>query len=251
MFEHLKKALPLDRDNLICLDTETTGLNPFQNDDGIPEAEILTLSIIDGYGNMLFDKMFKPSYVTEWAGAEAVNGISPEMVKDCPSIKEYLPEIQSIMDSKKEILGYNVTFDTNFLKEAGVELGDVSERIVHPTMQDFAWVYFADVEQEFRHDTYEAKWRKLTVAADHINYEWTGRAHGSLADAKATLALAEWLYTEGNYNRAVERLTETHEKKPIKSFSPSEILGEIKASKSNKTPTNTNVQTQKHKGPKV
>lgn len=30
-------------------------------------------------------------------------------------------------------------------------------------------------------------------AADHIGYEWTGRAHGSLADALATLAVQRWL----------------------------------------------------------
>ena len=31
------------------------------------------------------------------------------------------------------------------------------------------------------------------VAAAHIGYEWTGRAHGSLADALATLAVQRWL----------------------------------------------------------
>lgn len=39
-------------------------------------------------------------------------------------------------------------------------------------------------------------WRrryKLVDAADHIGYEWTGRAHGSLADALATLAVQRWL----------------------------------------------------------
>lgn len=35
--------------------------------------------------------------------------------------------------------------------------------------------------------------RKLVDAADHIGYEWTGRAHGSLADALATLAVQRWL----------------------------------------------------------
>ena len=28
---------------------------------------------------------------------------------------------------------------------------------------------------------------------DHIGYEWTGRAHGTLADALATLAVQRWL----------------------------------------------------------
>lgn len=34
---------------------------------------------------------------------------------------------------------------------------------------------------------------KLVDAAEHIGYEWTGRAHGSLADALATLAVQRWL----------------------------------------------------------
>ena len=34
---------------------------------------------------------------------------------------------------------------------------------------------------------------KLVDAADHIGYEWTGRAHGLLADALATLAVQRWL----------------------------------------------------------
>lgn len=34
---------------------------------------------------------------------------------------------------------------------------------------------------------------ELVDAADHIGYEWTGRAHGSLADALATLAVQRWL----------------------------------------------------------
>lgn len=39
----------------------------------------------------------------------------------------------------------------------------------------------------------ETRRYKLVDAADHIGYEWTGRAHGSLADALATLAVQRWL----------------------------------------------------------
>lgn len=39
----------------------------------------------------------------------------------------------------------------------------------------------------------ETRSYKLVDAADHIGYEWTGRAHGSLADALATLAVQRWL----------------------------------------------------------
>lgn len=34
---------------------------------------------------------------------------------------------------------------------------------------------------------------RFLTGFDHIGYEWTGRAHGSLADALATLAVQRWL----------------------------------------------------------
>lgn len=47
------------------------------------------------------------------------------------------------------------------------------------TMKEFTW--------------FMGRRYKLVDAADHIGYEWTGRAHGSLADALATLAVQRWL----------------------------------------------------------
>lgn len=47
------------------------------------------------------------------------------------------------------------------------------------TMKEFTW--------------FMGRRYKLVDAADHIEYEWTGRAHGSLADALATLAVQRWL----------------------------------------------------------
>ena len=56
----------------IIFDTETTGLDPRKD-------EILTLSVIDGDGKTLWDRAYRPSNVTVWPQAEAVNHISPEM----------------------------------------------------------------------------------------------------------------------------------------------------------------------------
>lgn len=191
--------------DLICLDCETTGLDP--NAD-----EILTLSIIGADGSTLFDETFRPVRKTEWPQAEAVNGISPESVAGCRPIYDYLGEIQAIFDSTREILGYNVEFDLGFIAAAGIDLvhpddrkagigaqseDAVRDRMAHRPMQDFAEVY-----GEWNPRRADWRWKKLTFAADHIGYAWEGRAHGSLADAKATLALAEWLYDEGNLERA-------------------------------------------------
>lgn len=76
-----------------------------------------------------------------------------------------------------EVIGYNVGFDLGFLSAVGVRPREDS--IITDTMFLFKQLM--------------GRRYKLTDAADHIGYEWTGRAHGSLADALATLAVQEWL----------------------------------------------------------
>lgn len=201
---------PLDHEHLICLDVETTGLSPVGED----KDEILTLSICDGYGNELFEGMFKPMGKTHWEGAQAVNGISPEMVSNCPPITSCLEQVQAIIDSAEEIIGYNVGFDLRFLRAAGFEIDEAKYK--HEPMYDFAEIYG---EFDGVHDN--PKWQKLTTAAKHIGYVWKGTAHESMADVLASLALAEWLYDEGNYKKemGIEEVEETpeedlEEKKP-------------------------------------
>ena len=76
-----------------------------------------------------------------------------------------------------EIIGYNVGFDLGFLSAVGVRPRE--DAIITDTMNLFTW--------------FMGRRYKLVDAADHIGYEWTGRAHGSLADALATLAVQRWL----------------------------------------------------------
>lgn len=167
---------------IICLDTETTGLGDLD--------EILTLSIVDADGDVLYDGMFDPVSVEEWPQAQAVNGISPEDVAGCPAIREELPKIQEILDDADEILGYNVNFDLRFLERAGAKVDHA--KTMRDPQADFAAVYG---ERDGFHE--DPKWQKLTKAAECIDYDWGDeRAHGSLADARATLALAKWLYGE-------------------------------------------------------
>ena len=163
----------------IIFDTETTGLDPRKD-------EILTLSVIDGDGKTLWDRAYRPSNVTVWPQAEAVNHISPESVAMCPEICEDERELSELFSSADLIIGYNVKFDLGFLAAVGIYPREDAE--VHDTMLDFAELY--GVVDAKRHTW---KWQKLTFAADHVGYDW-GKdvAHGSLADARATLAVQQW-----------------------------------------------------------
>lgn len=159
--------------NSICFDTETTGLHP----NGSDPDEILTISIIGRDGSVLLDERFRPTVKTEWPHASAVNGIYPEDVADLPTIETAIPRLREIFAGADEVIVYNVGFDLGFLSAVGVRPREDAR--ITDTMKEFTW--------------FMGRRYKLVDAADHIGYEWTGRAHGSLADALATLAVQRWL----------------------------------------------------------
>lgn len=147
---------------ILALDTETTGLSK-------TEDEILQLSIIDGAGEVMFNSLIRPVRHSEWPGAERVNQISPEMVKDAPAFEEILPKVQEIVSDADVITGYNVGFDLGFLEANGVVISHETER--------------ADTMQY--HDGHRVK---LAIACEDFGYDWgKDRAHDSLADTKAAL----------------------------------------------------------------
>lgn len=166
----------------IIFDTETTGVSS-QRD------EILTLSVIDGMGRTLWDRAYRPTHTTAWPYAEAVNHISPESVATCPEIREDEGELSELFRSADLVIGYNVSFDLGFLAAVGIYPRDDVE--VHDTMLDFAEL--RGVRDASGRHPGEWKWHRLTDAAAFIGYDWgDDAAHGSLADARATLAVQRW-----------------------------------------------------------
>lgn len=113
----------------------------------------------------------------KWPHASAINGIYPEDVADLPTIETAIPRLRKLFAGADEVIGYNVGFDLGFLSAVGVRPRE--DAIITDTMFLFKQLM--------------GRRYKLTDAANHIGYEWTGRAHGSLADALATLAVQEWL----------------------------------------------------------
>ena len=158
----------------IVLDTETTGLNA-------AEDEILQVSIIDNEGAVLFDSYIKPTQHTEWAEAERIHHITPEMVADAPTIAEVMPEINDILNRYDKIVGYNLKFDKAFLENNGAEFLSTEYADV---MKMIAPIY-----GEWNDQRGSYKWQKLTIAADYYGYDWSEHkeAHNSLGDCYATL----------------------------------------------------------------
>lgn len=158
----------------IVIDTETTGV---QNYD-----EILQLSILREDGVVLYDEYFKPEHRKTWPFAEKVHHISPEMVKDKPSIKNQLKVIQTIVNQADGIIGYNFGFDKRFMENSGL----IVDNKIYDVMKMFS-NYVKEPDPRFYG---QYKWFKLSDALKKFNYSWPNDGpHNSLGDCKATLML--------------------------------------------------------------
>lgn len=89
----LKNDKPYIRKNkILCFDLETTGLS-FVKD------EILQISIIDGLENVLLNTYIKPLHRKTWKQAEAINHISPDMVKNAPHFIDIEKDVYNIFSN--------------------------------------------------------------------------------------------------------------------------------------------------------
>lgn len=162
----------LDPKRVIVLDTETTGLDPEGND------EILSLSIVNLDGEVLFDELVKPERRKRWPKAAEINGITPAMVKDKKHLLEYGDQLRELWKNISLVVGYKVEFDTNFLYMSGLCLS--------PHVQEFDVMReFAPIWGKWNDYTNDWRWAKLAQCAKYYGIT-DFDAHSSLGDAEAT-----------------------------------------------------------------
>jgi DNA polymerase-3 subunit epsilon len=97
--------------NLLFTDCESTGLN---------QPNLVTLAYCLGDSNLFTTGLYKPQKEIE-PGAEAVHGISNEMVKDLPLFAETQDKvlIQKLLD-ENILVCHNVKFDKAVLENEGL-----------------------------------------------------------------------------------------------------------------------------------
>ena len=178
---HTLKSLleehPNDRSSIV-LDTETTGLNP-------DEDNILSLAVLDARTMQpLYNSYFWPKGMRSWHQAQRVNGISYQMVRDEPSFASERETIQKIIDDADVIIGYNVGFDMDFLESNLIEFGD---QFISDVMFEFAEFYG---EPDYYHC--DCRWKSLVFAADYTDYK-EYNAHDAFEDCKATLHVMRYI----------------------------------------------------------
>ncbi len=152
--------------------------------DGLDEPEIVQLAIINNKRHVLLNCMLKPTRRATWEGAEAIHGISPAMVKDCPVFDDVLPMLTRLLEGQHLVI-YNAGYDWGKIlrPQAGEKL--------NPQAVSCAMLHYSDFYGEWNSYRRNYKWQKLV-----------GGDHSALGDCLATLALIERMAAEGQAKSA-------------------------------------------------
>ena len=162
--------------NFICIDLETTGLNPKR--DRI--IEIGAVKVREGKIVETFQQLINPQQQLE-ERVESLTGIISEELVECPTIQEVLPGLQEFL-GEDVLLGHRVLFDYSFLKKAFINEKILFERKGIDTLK-LARQFITECES-----------KKLESLCTH--YRIKHQAHRALGDALATVELYQILVNQ-------------------------------------------------------
>lgn len=166
----------------IFIDLETTGFSAETD-------EILEIAIVDHAGNTLLDTLVKPERMTSWPEAEAVNGITPEMVASAPTLRGLSPVLKGLL-MQRHVVAYHMAFDIEFLRAALPDLLPAEDYLPHCAMRRFSVLRGVWDAREPGKNDYK-RWRQV-AAAEYVGHVWSGSAHRALADAQACRSIWLW-----------------------------------------------------------
>ena len=107
----------LEKETFVCIDCETTGLDPQQ--DKVIEVAVVSFDLESLFDQ--FDSLIDPDCVIPESSIE-IHHITQEMVAGKPKIVEVIPQILQII-GKKTIIGHGVKFDIELIALAAERAG--------------------------------------------------------------------------------------------------------------------------------
>ena len=170
--------------DFVCIDLETTGLNPKK--DRI--IEIGAVKVRDGKIAETFQQLINPKQQLE-ERVELLTGITYKELEGKPAIQDVLPALKEFL-GEDVLLGHRVLFDYSFLKRAFTNEKMAFERKGIDTLK-LARQFVADCES-----------KKLESLC--IYYGIKHQAHRALGDALATVELYQKLTEEYYEPKAFE-----------------------------------------------
>lgn len=177
---HRAEQYHMDRSRVLFFDLELTGV--YDHD------EIISISVVDANGKVVMDTLIRPVHTKRWKRTEKIHGITPEMVKDKPTLAEVTPEIKALFADADNLIAYGVSTDYSHIKyiyETEAER-DALRRKTRCCANEFVR-YAHEHCPDLMH-------MSLTDAMAHFAVEWDGVAHSSIADTIGCMKVWEKLF---------------------------------------------------------
>lgn len=186
----------------ICVDVETTGLNPKEE----KLIEIGAVKVIDGEITERFQSFVAPGRRLE-ARISKLTNITDKMLEHAPQPSEVLPQFWTFCE-ELPLLGHHIAFDYAFLKKAMVQEKLSFEKKGLDTLR-ISRKYLPELES-----------RSLEYLCRHFEISHT--AHRALGDAEATVAL---------YTKLCDLFYERAQAEGCKAFIPAPLNYQVKREK--------------------
>ena len=159
------------REKTLFFDLEMTGV--YTHD------EVLSVTVADGNGKLLLHTLTRPERKKHWRRTEAIHGITPEMVKDAPTLQEIAPALREILDSADRLIAFGTSTDLMHLQR--LYASREGKRVLRAKAFDCA-AEFARYAHEHELGLTHLS---LSDAMAHFGLAWEGVAHNSHADTDA------------------------------------------------------------------
>ncbi|MBE6605393.1 MAG: 3'-5' exonuclease [Ruminococcaceae bacterium] len=168
------------REATLFFDLEMTGV--YSHD------EVLSVTVMNAAGELLFHSLTRPERKKRWRRTEEIHGITPDMVKESPTLYEIAPELRTILNSAKRLIAFGTSTDLMHLQRL---YGTREEK---RALREKA----LDCAAEFARYAHEHELGlthlSLSDAMTHFGLSWEGTAHSSLADTDACRRVFEQLF---------------------------------------------------------
>jgi len=160
-----------DHGRVLFFDLEMTGV--YDHD------EVLSVSIINGYGETLLHTLTRPLRKKRWNRTEKIHGITPDMVKDAPTLADITPRLVEILNGADQLVAFGTATDYSQLRRIYKTRGEQSR--LRQKMFDLA----AEFSRYVHEHEIDLTHLSLSDAMAHFELDWKGTAHSSLADTDA------------------------------------------------------------------
>jgi len=161
----------MDPRRVLFFDLELTG---FYDHD-----EILSITIVDGAGELVMDTLVRPVHTKKWPRTEKIHGITPDMVTESPTLAELTPRIKEIFENADNLIAYGVSTDYSHIKK--IYETDEEREALHQKTRCAANEFVRYATEHLP----EQEHASLIDAMEAFSIEWQGVPHSSTADTYA------------------------------------------------------------------